>query len=117
MSRTDKDAPIWARAELFVARHRLGCRPATCTLPKRPLTRLPADTDPRADCRWIMQRPCWRFHCDGPTREEIHDLWTGRVRLAVRAACHAAVQQHRATATVDVVPPIDQHHHSVASMW
>jgi hypothetical protein len=48
---------------------------------------------------------------DGPSREFINHLWTSRERQAVRLACRAAVQEHRATGTVDTIPSTRQHRH------
>jgi len=53
----------------------------------------------------------------GPPRWFVHACWTDRDRQSVRADCRRAVQEHRATGVVDVVPDTYGHRHNAQWHW
>ncbi|MEV0134597.1 hypothetical protein AB0H83_39825 [Dactylosporangium sp. NPDC050688] len=152
MSRTDRDAPSWARATWWAPLHRCAAlytsqypghahhtgsrRPlppgtgagpqlqrafappaAWCDLPAGPDLRQFLARGHRTNCTW---RPCDdrlpRMY-DGPTRAFVLATWTRPQRARVRDKCRLAVQQHRATGSVDITPPTADHRHAARWHW
>jgi hypothetical protein len=146
MSRTDRDAPYWTRAEWWAPLHRCAALFSTqhpglahCPRPRpsghrsaaparllrafaAPAARcdLPAGPDPRdlsTHCTWRALGERLPWSQDGPSRRFVLATWTGPQRTRVRDECRLAVQHHRATGTVDVEPTTAQHRHRARWDW
>ncbi|GAB3839342.1 hypothetical protein ACFPIJ_35020 [Dactylosporangium cerinum] len=93
------------------ARRAFAAPTARCDLPPAPDLRQFLASPRRTHCRWHpLHVPGTRF-LSGPTREFVLTTWTSRQRARLRAECHLAIQQHRATGTVDVDPSTAHHRH------
>ncbi|GAA3255184.1 hypothetical protein ACFO1B_47915 [Dactylosporangium siamense] len=96
-----------------IRRARRGSAPSTtqCDLPPAPDLRQILASPSQTHCGWRpLHVPGTRF-VSGPTREFVLITWTSRQRAQVRDECHLAIQQHRATGTVDVDPSTAHHRH------
>jgi hypothetical protein len=141
MSRTDHHTPSWTRATWWKPLHRCTALSRTDSPGPARLTRRAAlpvgpgvrrasavpiarcDLPPAPDLRQFLASPL-RTHCtwhpmhqpgtrlvSGPSREFALTTWTKPQRARVRDECHLAIQQHRATGTVDVDPSTAHHRH------
>lgn len=129
MSRTDKDAPYWARAR-WVPEHTIRCNAGrdVCDLP---LTR-PAGPPvhhngqyymrhgmwglgwPR-NCEWMYEdRRDYQQKCGGVPKWFRDHRWTNPDRVRVRDESRRAVAEHRATGEVDIIHTVRQHRHGAA---
>ena len=104
MSRTDRDVPVWVRADFYEPSHAWRCETGRygserCTLPAGPKRRHRSTERTRRRCHWRPVRD-WR------TRETWFrgGCWRDPQRSAVRDSCRAAVQHHRADEELDLVP-------------
>ena len=122
MSRTDKDAPYWVRAEFYEPSH--GYCPEqplhtrtwqsrkvthACDLPTVPIRnhwRHPRWQLARGHCFW---EPVWdwdrRFYTRPPTRDDRHVYHHDPDRRRVRDFCTKAKQEHAGTGDVEAVEP------------
>lgn len=102
MSRTDKDDPIWVRADYFQPRHHYWCGRSpryACDLPAAPLRRHPHTTAVFRHCGWMPVRD-WRTRPLLPA----YTGWQDPQRRVVVNQCRRAVQQYNGSGEVDVVP-------------
>lgn len=125
MSRTDKDLPLYARAQWWEPDHwkcgrdgRHGTR--ECDLPTEPS---PAGYDhtrkwstrARWGCRWT---PVWdRSNCPSVPKWFVDHVWHNKNRVAERTHGRRAAAEHRATGTVDSELPAGQHRHRAQWLW
>lgn len=137
MSRTDKDQPLWVRAEWFEPRHRCGWHLRyqldretgefsrqgwefdECDLLGGPVREVNHTTwwrDKPMRCRWM---PVWdrRRPGRGAPRWFVRLQFTGPGRAHVRADCRRATAEHRGCGEVEVIPPTTQHRHSARWDW
>lgn len=120
MSRTNKDAPYWTKAEWWEPRHGRcthgWSRPRRdCDLPATPVRR--AGGRPRwpgGSCYWW---PVYVHHCQTPPRWYVNYVWTAVERQAARIECRNAVKEHRATGEVDTIPTTRQARHCARRSW
>jgi hypothetical protein len=115
MSRTDKDAPDYARATWFEPWH-FSCDgddnlPAwrrrtrrACDLPAEPRRKpviQPGFASGGRGCVWVPVSEIQR--CCSPTRETLRATWHGPIRARLRLDVRQAIAEHRATGQVEVV--------------
>lgn len=129
MSRTDKDAPYWARCEWYEPYHyctqhhsrawqRFG---HLCDLPPEPVIERTQTWRWRGHCHWV---PVWgpkpygrNWRGGHPPNWYVDHVWNSRIRTLVRGQLRRAAAEHRAAGTTDVTPNIDQHRHGARWYW
>lgn len=139
MSRTDKDAPWWVRAETYSPDHAANCPelqagPYTrrqyplrvCNLPERPVRQRPGFSGWRhwkdIGCTWdpdyefIKNRNKW-YPYWGPRRKDRHFRWWGPDRAKVRDDCRKAQKEYHGSKEVHVVPRTVNHRHGPDKGW
>lgn len=129
MSRTDKDAPYWVRAEWWEPWHQQCENQAysrsiggfyvprrKCDLPLQPdVKQYGKFTFRHRRCFW---RPIWdRLHYPNPPRWYRNHVWTAPQRLQARMQCREAAKQYRGSGDTDVVVTTDQNRHCAAWLW
>lgn len=138
MSRTDKDAPYWVRAEYYEPVHDWSCPDRVarswqqyprsnhnCTLPDTPIRTGPRGRrSPRIipevpECEWTAEwlKP-WQggYYCyRRPRRKDRHFWWWGPDRAHVRTVLIKARQQYNGSGDMDVIEPVARPHNAVYS--
>lgn len=136
MSRTDKDAPWWVRAEVYEPDHDLSCvdysspygwfwnraiaRTLHCDLPPTPMRRIQRAVKgwSTTRCSWTA---CWpndhhRYrYTRPPTKEERHCNWWGPHRAELRELCTGARKQYHGDRDAEILAPPRHHRHNPVS--
>lgn len=125
MSRTDKDAPYWVRAEFYEPVHDWICpdrvpRPwqfyprssHSCTLPPEPVVvnmtwprRYGRAVTDAPSCYWTAAGWDRKYHTRPPRRIDRRIYFHGPNRRAVRDFCRKAGQEFRGTGAVMIIEP------------
>lgn len=90
---------------------------ARCDLPTAPDLRQFRTSGRRTHCTWRPWTERLPWPHDGPPRAFVLATRTRPQRARVRDQCHRAVQDHRATGTVDITPSTTDHHHTARWHW
>lgn len=126
MSRTDKDLPLWARAQWWEPWHsscvnryvypKTGWKQpdgSECDLPPTPV--ITQNPKPVTSCHWS---PEWdRRHYPNPPHHFVTASWHRPERQASRIDCLNAAKEYRATGEVDTIPTVRQARHCAAWLW
>lgn len=123
MSRTDKDAPYWVRAEYYRPDHRWDCpdriarswqqypRTSYCTLPPEPVLR--DVSTPRSwrgrisPCIWVPDGWDRKYYTRPPKRDDRRIFFHGPTRREVRDFCIKAKQEYLGCGDVEAIEPPD----------
>ena len=144
MSRTDKDAPHWVRAEYYEAWHDWNCPDRiarawqkypkgthSCTLPETPVhinprlsvrRKFPRTIPEVPECEWvaIWLRP-WQggYYCyRRPRSQDRHVYWYGPDRAHTRDVLAKAKRQYNGSGDVDIIEPTVRPRHAMyAGGW
>jgi hypothetical protein len=122
MSRTDKDAPFWVRAEYYKPDHDWCCPDRTamvlrdrpradhCTLPEAPIRadvrriRPPKRRDV-PQCQWVPDGWDRRYYTNPPRREDRRIYFHRPARQRVREFCAKAKQEYAGCGDVETIEP------------
>lgn len=110
MSRTDKDAPYWVRAEFYRPCHT--CRiqwwsqdARECDLPETPLRQNLGNRPQRNSCTWLPAGWDRKYYTKPPTRKDRRLYLHGPQRRQMRDFCLQVKQEFAATGEVETVEP------------
>jgi len=128
MSRTDKDAPFWVRAEYYIPDHDWNCpdrtarswqhwpRVESCGLPPEPVrndtpwVRLSRREAPEVPlCRWVPEGWDRRYYTNPPRRVDRRIYFHGPNRRVVRDFCVKARQEFAGCGDVEAIEPHGWH--------
>lgn len=141
MSRTDKDAPYWVRADLtrFTPKHEYGCPfyfprftrrdppNRECNLPERPVRQHRAHVSMKRliiatfpwQCYWAAPYDRTWWYERPPSKKDRHFDWFGPDRAQARDECRAAMRDYNANGDteLDVVTDSPRHAGKQGYWW
>lgn len=125
MSRTDKDAPYWVRAEYYKPDHDWNCpdwiarshqhypRTTSCSLPEEPTrTKVPWPRTRKIPevprCRWVPAGWDRKFYTLPPRRGDRKVYFHGPTRCEVRDFCAKVRQEYAGCGEVETIEPLSK---------
>ena len=119
MSRTDKDAPWWVRAEFYKPRHDWKCPGrvshhgpgADCVLPAVPIRRNSCHPRPRPwitdtlQCYWVPADWDRKYYTRPPRRDDRRVYFHGPNRRQLRDFCVKVKQEYAGFGDVESIEP------------